>query len=588
LPTVTTAAPERTGPDPAGHPEGQAVGLSRTADGQPVPSAAERTRSRLNLEDPFVGWVGAIAVTLLALFLRLWKLGTPHEFLFDETYYAKDAWSLLHFGYARDYLDGDKVNAAILSGDTTGQWKDTASMAVHPDVGKWLIAVGEKAFGMDPFGWRIAAAIVGSLMILVMCRLVRRLTGSTMLGLVGGLLLSFDGMQLVLSRIALLDIFVAFFMLLAVHCHVADRDWYRARLDRLTADSGGYVVNGTGPIRALVFRPWLIAAGVSWGLACGSKWEATYPLAAFGLLTFFWSAGARRSYGVRSALARSVLADGVPAFLSVVGVGVIVYTATWTGWLVHADKYEHDLSSTQYTKYSGQGHCDGTNYISDNPTDRRWPTATEPDASGPAELVQSLRSLWYYHQDVYTFHTHFLNCATHIYASKPSGWLLLNRPVGVDADTKIQPGTQGCDAPKGSDCLRVITLLGTPALWWGGCLAVLAAAALWVGARDWRYGVAVVGTLSTWLPWLQYDDRPIFIFYAVTTIPFMVLAITLLMGRLLGASSAPTPRRTAGVIVSGAFFVLVLLNFAWFWPIYTDQLLTHKEWLDRIWFSRWI
>ena len=204
------------------------------------------------------------------------------------------------------------------------------------------------------------------------------------------------------------------------------------------------------------------------------------------------------------------------------------------------------------------------------------------------EAVQSLRSLWYYHQDVYTFHTHFLNCSEHIYASKPSGWLILNRPVGVDADTAIQPGTQGCDAPEGSDCLRVITLLGTPALWWGGCLAMLAAAVLWVGGRDWRYGVAVVGTLSTWLPWLQYDDRPIFMFYAIITIPFMILAATLLMGRMLGTSTTPTPRRTLGVIVSGAFFVLVLLNFAWFWPIYTDQLLTHREWLDRIWFTRWI
>ena len=117
---------------------------------------------------------------------------------------------------------------------------------------------------------------------------------------------------------------------------------------------------------------------------------------------------------------------------------------------------------------------------------------------------------------------------------------------------------------------------------------MLAAAALWFGGRDWRYGVAVVGTLSTWLPWLQYDDRPIFIFYAVVTIPFMVIAATLLMGRMLGRTTAPTPRRTVGVIVSGAFFVLVLLNFAWFWPVYTDQLLTHREWLDRIWFSRWI
>jgi dolichyl-phosphate-mannose--protein O-mannosyl transferase len=541
------------------------------------------------MEDPFVGWVGAIAVTLLALFLRLWKLGTPKEFLFDETYYAKDAWSLLRFGYARDYVDGDKTNAAFLAGNPDGHWKDTASMAVHPEVGKWLIAAGEKVFGMDPFGWRVAAAVAGSLMILVMCRLVRRMTGSTLLGLVAGLLLSFDGIQLVLSRTALLDIFVAFFLLLAVHCHVADRDWYRVRLARLTAGEGGRVTSGSGPVRGLLWRPWLVGAGVSWGLACGTKWEAIYPLAAFGLLTYAWSAGARRSFGVRGALARSAVLDGVPAFLSVVGVALVVYTATWTGWLVHAHQYEKDLSSTQYTQYSGQGHCKDTSYISDNPnTKARWPTATEPDASGLGEVVQSLRSLWYYHQDVYTFHSHFLNCSTHTYASKPSGWLLLNRPVGVDADTKIQPGTQGCDAPTGSDCLRVITLLGTPALWWGGCLAIIAAAALWIGARDWRYGVAVVGTLSTWLPWLQYDDRPIFIFYAVITLPFLVLAITLLMGRLLGSTSTPTPRRTAGVIVSGAFFMLVLLNFAWFWPIYTDQLLTHSEWLDRVWFSRWI
>ena len=111
---------------------------------------------------------------------------------------------------------------------------------------------------------------------------------------------------------------------------------------------------------------------------------------------------------------------------------------------------------------------------------------------------------------------------------------------------------------------------------------------MWVGARDWRYGVVIVGAASTWLPWLQYDDRPIFSFYAIITLPFMVLAITLAIGRLLGRSTAPTRRRTAGVVVVGAYLVLVLLNFAWFWPIWTNQLLTHGEWLDRIWFTRWI
>jgi dolichyl-phosphate-mannose--protein O-mannosyl transferase len=158
----------------------------------------------------------------------------------------------------------------------------------------------------------------------------------------------------------------------------------------------------------------------------------------------------------------------------------------------------------------------------------------------------------------------------------------------VSADTGIKPGHQGCDAPQGSDCLRQVLLLGNPTVWWGGCVALLAALVLWVGARDWRFGVAVVGTATTWLPWLMYDDRPIFSFYAIITLPFLVLALTLAIGKLVGPSTVPTARRTTGVIVSGAFVVLTLVNFAWFWPIWTDQLLTHSEWLDRIWFSRWI
>ena len=103
---------------------------------------------------------------------------------------------------------------------------------------------------------------------------------------------------------------------------------------------------------------------------------------------------------------------------------------------------------------------------------------------------------------------------------------------------------------------------------------------LWIGARDWRYGVAVVGALSTWLPWLAYDDRPIFFFYAVAMLPFLVLALTLAIGQAGGALARPSARRTLGVVVGGAFVVLVLLNFAWFWPIWTNELLTHAQWLE--------
>lgn len=217
----------------------------------------------------------------------------------------------------------------------------------------------------------------------------------------------------------------------------------------------------------------------------------------------------------------------------------------------------------------------------------RWPTASEPDAQGIGEAAQSLRSLWYYHQDVYTFHTHFLNCSEHTYGSNPLGWLVLNRPVGVDAQLDIQPGDQGCRAPEGSDCLRQVILLGNPVLWWGSLLALAASAVLWVGTRDWRFGLPVAGVAATWLPWLLYAERPIFSFYAIMSLPFLVLGCVLVIGRMMG-SGGPGRRRTVGVIVGGSFLVLVLLAFAWFWPVWTDQLITKQEWLQRIWFKRWI
>ena len=230
-------------------------------------------------------------------------------------------------------------------------------------------------------------------MVLVMCRLARRMTGSTALGLVAGLLLSLDGLQFVLSRLALLDIFLAFFILCAVSCLVADRDWYRAKLARLVpdqvADPASY-----GPVRGLLFRPWLLASGICWGLALGTKWTAIYPLAAFGVMVWLWSAGARRSFGVRWATLRSIVTDGVPAFVHLVVIGGIVYTATWTGWLVHADEYEESLSSTQYTQFVKEQPCketvkdDGTTETAENNLDnsgKRWPTASEPDAHGVGE-----------------------------------------------------------------------------------------------------------------------------------------------------------------------------------------------------------
>ena len=133
----------------------------------------------------------------------------------------------------------------------------------------------------------------------------------------------------------------------------------------------------------------------------------------------------------------------------------------------------------------------------------------------------------------------------------------------------------------------MISAIGTPALWWGAVFALVAAAILWIGARDWRFGIPVVGVLSGWLPWFSYESRPLFFFYAIAIIPFSVMAIALCLGLLLGPDE-PNDRRMIGGILAGAYIALVGANFAYFYPILTDQVLPHSKWLARMWLRSWI
>ena len=559
--TATDAPPRRT------------QGLSVTSDGRVVPSARRRFAGPFHplvtrLDSRVGGWSVTLGITLLAGFLRFWNLGSPRDFLFDETYYAKDAWSLWRLGYAQNWVED--ANKAILEGRYTPNLQTgDPEMVVHPEVGKWLIGAGEQVFGFDALGWRAAPAIVGTLMVLVIIRLVRRLTGSTLLGGVAGLLLCFDGLALVLSRLALLDIFCAFFLLSAVSCLVADRDWGRARIAGVLDSGVRFAPTDWGPVKGLRWRPWRLAAGVLFGLAIGSKWTALIPLAGFGLLVVLWDTGARRALGIRNPFLKAAVADGLLAFVYLVVVAVVVYVSTWAGWLVHHHVYETHLAVNNYGPYWGDY------------------TKSDPQGFFPS-LFQGLRSLWHYHSDVWTFHSTGLVGAEHNYQSDPRTWLFQQRPVVASADLGIKPGTQGCTAPADSTCLREVIILGTPALWWGGCLALLYTAYNWLARRDWRSGLVLVGVLTTWVPFFRFADRPIFSFYAITTLPFIIVAVCLALGRLIGPQDAPPRRRLVGTVLAGSFVVLVVLHFAWMWPVYTGELITTPDWLHRIWFRSWI
>jgi dolichyl-phosphate-mannose-protein mannosyltransferase len=496
------------------------------------------------------GWIGPIGIMLVAFALRVRDLGYPDKFVFDETYYAKDAWSLLQHGYVQDFTD--QANGQIVKGHLTGIMTGEPSWIVHPDGGKWVIALGEQLFGLDSFGWRISGVVVGALTVLVLARLVLRMTGSVVVSCVAALLLTVDGMHFVMSRLALLDIFLTFWIVCGVACLAADRDWIRARLDRYR-----------------LVRPWQLLAGVSFGMACATKWSGVYVLAAFGVVAVLWEVLARRDAGPRHGWVRRTMIVGLPAFVSLVGVALLVYLVSWTGFLVHHEVYEARF---------GHGYGDYS---------APWGTYVDRPTTGfLGETRDAFRSLWHFHVMTYGFHTTDLNSATHPYQSSPAGWLAQWRPVGADAQFDLPKSTR-CGQADGSTCVREILILGNPIIWWSGMLALVAALVAWVRTRSWTWGVPVVAVLVCWLPWFRFDDRPIFSFYAVTFIPFTIVAICLVANALV--RSADTARqRYLAALTTGVFAVAAVVAFWYFHPIYTDQLIPYDAWRHRMWLSRWI
>lgn len=480
---------------------------------------------------------------MLAAALRLPALGRPHSLVFDETYYVKDAWTLLRLGYEGQWPADP--NPAFEAGDVYG-YSASAAYVVHPAVGKWLIAAGLQVFGAkDPVGWRISAAVAGIVAVLLLTRIARRLFRSTMLGAVAGALLAIDGAAIVASRTSLLDGFLMVLVLAAFGALLLDRDLAAERLAASTAPPRAPQRWGPG----LGLRPWRLAAGVLLGLAVGTKWSALYFVAVFGLLTVGWDASARYRAGVRLWWQATVLRDAGPAFLSLVPVAALTYLATWFSWFAHPGAYG-----------------------------RQW--AVDHPGEGVQWLPPALRSLWKYHQDMWGFHNGLET--PHDYAASPLGWPVQWRPTSFFYQSP-EPAQQACGA---DHCSQAITSLGNPLIWWLASIAVLAC--VWWVVRH-RDGVAVAvlsGIVAGWLPWFAYAHRTIFTFYSIVFAPWMILALTYAGWRVL--QGGDDVGRTVRRVVVAALAVLVVAVSVFFYPVWTAQVVTFRFWQLHMWLPSWV
>jgi dolichyl-phosphate-mannose-protein mannosyltransferase len=254
-------------------------------------------------------WKAALAigaVTLLTGSLRFVHLGQPDRKVFDEVYYASDGcWHA-----------GIPYRSCGLEADAERSW-------VHPPLGKQMIALGVVAFGNEPIGWRVAAAAAGAATVALAGTLAYLLLGSALWGGVGGLLAGTEHLLLVQSRIAMLDVFLAMFVVLGFVLLVLDR----RRLDRRSTGGPG----DRPAIRG--WRPLLLLAGVAFGAAVAVKWSGVLALLGAIILAIGWAWSRHRAFGSPHPVLTALRDEGPSLWLGLVAAPVVAYSLTWLPWL---------------------------------------------------------------------------------------------------------------------------------------------------------------------------------------------------------------------------------------------------------------
>ena len=399
----------------------------------------------------------ALLIAVVAQLLFGWRLATPTSLVFDEVHYVPAARTLLALARPQNIE--------------------------HPLLAKELIGLGIWLFGDTSLGWRALSSVAATGVVTGVFALLWLGTGRMRPAITGAVLTALNFTVFVQARIAMLDGFMAAFVVGGAVCLL----W------AMHAPAGR------------VGRRWAAGAAML-GLATACKWTAA-PYVAFAGIAFLLLRRGRpdRWRGLDAEVALAVLGLG----------SVAVYFATFLPAFFYAEQplTWRTLIAFQWTMYQQQ-----TQVLPPHTYQSAWWT-------WPLDI----RPIWYLYERV--------------------DW-----------------------------AQRGILLVGNPAVWWGGLVAVAACAWGWIRTRDVRLGVAAGLWIASFAIWPAIPKSLGFFYYYY--LPGIWLAIPIAVA--FDHWRARVDRRDE------AYLLLVAGMFVYFYPILSAAPLAgERSFLRWMWLRSW-
>lgn len=397
----------------------------------------------------------------------------------------------------------------------------------HPPLGKIILGIGIRIFGMNPFGWRCMGTLFGVLMLPLMYVFAKRLFKNTLYAFIPTALFALDFMHYTQTRIATIDSYSIFFiMLMYLFMYMYTETNYNRQ-----------------PLKKSLLP--LALCGIAFGLGAATKWLCVYAGAGLAFLLFIQLFKRYREYQyARDALSeereeemepgrRALLESLTQSFMKKTFI-----TLLWCAvFFIVVPLIIYLLSYIPYMLVDGE------------------------DAYNFADILHNQEYMFNYHVDLNPDHPH-------PFASEWYKWPINLRPVFFFQGKGYTDGV-----------MSTMSTMGNPAIWWGGIAAVTTLIIIRIrkGRLGRRTFFLAVAALSQYLPWVLIS-RETYIYHYFATLPFLIL----LMGVLAKYLIERTKHGRKAVFI---FLGVCLVLFIMFYPVTTGTVVS-KTYSDI--FLRWL